>query len=65
MQRGKLERCDADFDIWKLSYDWLHLIILNTVQGFDHLQVVFLLLILENSCLDRCKMLLITQVDMI
>ena len=31
VQRSQLEGCDADFDIWQLPYNWLHLIVLNAV----------------------------------
>ena len=65
MQRRQLERCDADFDIRQLSYDGLHLGVFDPVQRFNHLQVVFLLLVFENSCLDWCEVLLVTQVDMV
>ena len=65
MQRSHLERGDRHLDIVKLSDDRLELGIIHSIQRFDDYKVVFLLFVFSDCGLDRCKMLLIRNVDVV
>ena len=61
----ELVRRDSDVNIVQTSDDWLELGVVHAVERLDHLEVVVLLLVFQDSRFDRRKMLLITQVDMV
>lgn len=65
VQRCELEWSDADLDVVQLPDYRLHFRVFDAIQRFNHLQVVLLLLIFEDGCLNWRKMLLVAQIDMV
>lgn len=65
MQGGHLVRSDRDLNIIQLAHYRLELHVVDTVQRFDHQKIILLLLVFLYRCLYRCKMFLVTHVDVV
>lgn len=65
VDRSQLEGRDGYVHVAQTPDYWLNFGIVNSIERLNHHQVVFLLGILHNRRLDRSKMLLVAQVDMI
>lgn len=65
MQGGHLVRSDRDLNIIQLAHYRLEFHVVDTVQRFDHQKIILLLLVFLYRCLYRCKMFLVTHVDVI
>ncbi len=65
VERRHLVRRDAHLDVVELPDDGLELAVVNAVERLDHLQVVSLALVLLDGRLDRRKVLLVTNVDVV
>ena len=65
MQGGHLVRSDRDLNIIQLAHYRLELHVVDTVQRFDHQKIILLLLVFLYRCLYRCKMFLVTHIDVV
>jgi len=65
VERRHLIRGDGHFDVVQSPDYWLELRIVDTVQRFYYLQILFMLFVFFYGCLDWGKVLLVTYVDVI
>ena len=56
---------NRDLYVVKSSDDRLKLVVLNAVKRLDHLQIVWLRLILGDRCLYGSEMFLIADIDVV
>jgi hypothetical protein len=65
MKWRHLIRRDCEPNIINFPYDWLHLHVVDPIQGFDHHQLILLPFVLLNYRLDWRKMFLVADVDVV
>ena len=65
VQGSHLVRCDRHFDVFHVLYYRVELLVLDSVEGLHHVQVILFFLIFLDNLLDRVKVLLVRQVDVV
>ncbi len=65
IERCHLVRSDSNLNILHLPDNRLELLIFNSIHGLDDFQVIILRFILHNSLLDRRKVLLVREIDVV
>jgi hypothetical protein len=58
-------RSDAHFDVVQLPYYGLKLCVIHAVQRFYHEQIILLGFVFFNRSLNRGKMLLVANIDVV
>ena len=65
MEWGQLKGRNRDVHIGKFANNWLHLGVVNAVEGLYYLQIVLLLLIFHYCRFNGSKVLLVAKIDVI